>query len=101
MDHPVEKLDPLLRNLLALGLVEETPEGTWVLRDEVARRLGTLAELSARPSRSSVPVVYFDHRCSTCHRFGATRRFGERYLCDGCGRREGGAGGGVGATGVA
>lgn len=83
-EHPIERFDPLLRNMLAWHLVEETAEGTWALRPDVARRLNHLVELSRRNDASE--VVYFGHTCAACHTSVMTRLRDGRYLCDPCRR---------------
>lgn len=83
-EHPIERFDPLLRNMLAWELVDEGPDGTWVLRPEVARRLTRLDQLSRRDDASE--IVYFGHACAGCHASGMTRLRAGRYLCDDCRR---------------
>lgn len=81
VDHPVEQFDPLLRNLLAWRLVEETSDG-WCLRKDVAERVGKLASTSHRSTASE--RVYFGHACARCHSSGLTRLQDGQYLCDPC-----------------
>ena len=83
-DHPIEQFDPLLRNMLAWDLVEETEDGRWALRPNVAERLASLA----RYAKGSEPseVVYFGHPCARCKSNGLTRLRDGQYLCDGCRR---------------
>ncbi len=83
-EHPIERFDPLLRNMLAWHLVEESPEGVWALRPEVARRLNHLVQVSRRDDSSE--IVYFGHACAGCHTSGMTRLREGRYLCDACRR---------------
>jgi len=80
-EHPIERFDPLLRNMLAWNLVEET-EGGWVLRPEVADRLNGLARYTRRDQPSE--VVYFGHICAGCKSNGLTRLRDGSYLCDEC-----------------
>jgi len=82
--HPIERFDPLLRNLLAWGLVEEAEDGSWSMRQDASARLTQLGQLTRRDAPSE--VVYFGHACAICRSNGLTRRIGERYLCDGCRR---------------
>jgi ribosomal protein L37AE/L43A len=82
-DHPVERFDPLLRNMLAWNLVDET-EGGWELRPEVAERLSRLAGYTRRDGPSA--VVYFGHICAGCKSNGLTRFRDGQYLCDDCRR---------------
>jgi ribosomal protein L37AE/L43A len=83
-EHPVERFDSLLRDLLAWHLVEESPTEGWALRPDVAQRLQSLARLSRREDPSD--VVYFSHTCSGCHSRGLTRLRDGHYLCDACQR---------------
>jgi hypothetical protein len=83
-DHPIERFDPLLRNLLGWGLVEEGGDGKWVLKTEASERLGSLARLARRPETSA--VVYFGHFCAQCHASKPTRLLEGRFLCDACRR---------------
>jgi ribosomal protein L37AE/L43A len=80
--HPIERFDPLLRNMLAWNLVEETEAGGWALRPEVADRLGGLAKY-AKGSQPS-EIVYFGHVCAGCKSNGLTRLREGQYLCDDC-----------------
>lgn len=81
-EHPIERFDPLLRNMLAWRLVHEEPDGTWSLPPDVCERLTSLAELTRRPESSA--VVYFGHVCAECRTSGATRRYEGRFVCDAC-----------------
>lgn len=82
--HPIERFDPLLRNLLAWCLVDQDDDGRWSLRPEVGQRLTQLTELTRHDAPSE--VVYFGHACATCRANGLTRLRDGRYLCDGCRR---------------
>lgn len=83
--HPIERFDPLLRNMLAWSLVEETDGGGgWQLRPEVAERLTGLAKYTRRNEPSE--VVYFGHICAGCKSNGLTRLKDGEYLCDDCRR---------------
>jgi ribosomal protein L37AE/L43A len=83
-EHRVEQFDPLLRNMLSWDLVQETDDGRWVLRPDVAERLGTLARYARRTEPSE--VVYFGHPCARCKSNGMTRLRDGTYLCDECRR---------------
>lgn len=79
--HPAERFDPLLRNLLEFGLVDEA-DGVWTLHPEVAQRLSELAS-TRRPGVT--PMVRFNHHCDGCRTEGTTWRYaGNRYLCAQC-----------------
>lgn len=81
-EHPIERFDPLLRNMLAWNLVEQTDGGDWALRPEVAARLDGLARYARADQPSE--VVYFGHVCAGCRSNGLTRLVDDRYLCDDC-----------------
>ena len=83
-EHPIERFDPLLRNLLAWDLVEEKDGGRWELRPEVVQRLAGLASYTKRDKPSE--VVYFGHICARCKSNGLTRLRDGVYLCDECRR---------------
>ena len=85
-DHPIEQFDPLLRNMLAWDLVQETDDGRWALRPDVAERLSALTRYTKRSEPSE--VVYFGHTCAGCKSNGLTRLRDGTYLCDECRRAE-------------
>lgn len=79
--HPPSRHGPLLRDLLTFGLVRQSPEGTWVVHPDVARRLSEL--VSAHPL-DVIPLVRFGGACDECRTNAPTRRDGDRYLCESC-----------------
>ncbi len=81
-EHPIERFDPLLRNMLAWNLVEQTEGGGWALRPEVAARLNGLARYAKADQPTE--VVYFGHVCAGCKSNGLTRLRDGQYLCDDC-----------------
>lgn len=83
-EHPIDRFDPLLRDMLAWRLVEETPDGEWALRPHVAQRVAHLAGLSSREGPTE--VVYVGRTCAECRSSGLTRLRDGRYLCDPCRR---------------
>jgi len=77
------QLDPVLRELVAFGLVEKHIEGdqaTWVLSDAAQHRLCLLD----RPAPDAASMFFVGHRCDRCREHAVTRRVGERYLCASC-----------------
>ncbi len=82
--HPIERFDPLLRNMLAWDLVHETDPGRWELRPDVAERLTGLTKYTKRDEPTE--VVYFGHTCVGCKSQGLTRFRDGQYLCDDCRR---------------
>lgn len=83
-EHPIERFDPLLRNLLSWGLVERNADGGWCLRPETHERLDLLAHVTGNDVVSE--VVYFGHNCAGCRTSGMTRLRDGVYLCDPCRR---------------
>ncbi|MGH8982004.1 MAG: hypothetical protein ACRDWE_13475 [Acidimicrobiales bacterium] len=83
-EHPVEKFDPLFRNLLSWRLVEPSPDGGWVLHPEVEERLTQLSHV--RRGSDASEVVYFGHACVVCRACGLTRLRDGQYICDSCRR---------------
>lgn len=91
--YRIQNFDPLLRDLVAWGLVvrsENEGESSWQLVDVVQRRLSEL-------TRNHGPIgldqlVYLDHKCADCGARGLTRLVDDVYLCAVCfDRRAGGA----------
>lgn len=83
-DHPLaHQLDPVLRELMAFGLVEKSvdgPEIRWNLTRAAQQRLSALE----RPVPDSASMYFVGHRCDRCREHAITRRVGERYLCARC-----------------
>lgn len=84
--HPIERFDPLLRELARFGLVVRDETGSelpWALSTEAQARL---RELLVRHDQRVVPekLVYLNHLCADCHKRGLTRLRDDRYLCDAC-----------------
>ena len=77
----LDRLGPLLRELIAWDLVYETESGGFLLREDVQRRL---AEASARHARSATPEVYVGRTCQRCGATGVTRIVGGVRLCTPC-----------------
>lgn len=83
--YRIQNFDPLLRDLMAWGLVVRTEtdgETHWALVDVVQRRLSEL-------TRDHGPVgvdrlVYLDHKCGECGTRGLTRLVEGAYLCSSC-----------------
>lgn len=80
-NYRVERLDPVLRELIAHGLVTRS-EGSWQLADALQRRLEEVAP-SVRPVDLE-KVVYLDHHCARCLERKLTRMYEGQYVCDGC-----------------
>ena len=87
---PVDAFNPLLRSLLAWGLVErrQTPEGvSWALIEEAQRRLDSLVPPERR---SATSLAYLDHWCARCRQQKLTHLIEGRFLCEECERAESG-----------
>lgn len=86
---PIEKFDPLLRDLVSWGLVVRSgadADTPWRLAGEVQDRLDELDQ--QRPgSVSPDRLVYLDHRCADCRARGVTRLVAGVYLCPTCTER--------------
>ncbi len=83
--YPIERFDPLLRDLVGWGLVErrETKtRTTWQLVPDAQRRLDELA--SPAPGPATGADFYFGRLCANCHQRALTRLHGDSYMCDKC-----------------
>jgi hypothetical protein len=79
---PAERLVPVLRELLAAGMVRRTgPDRAWELTEEARRQLDQLDRVSPDPSKVE---LYFGLRCSVCGEDTVTRRRDGRQLCNRC-----------------
>jgi hypothetical protein len=79
--YSIGNFDPLLRDLVAWGLVTRS-ENSWELVEAAQTRLDEVAH-RARPV-SVENFVYLDHRCVRCQERRPTRLREEGYLCDPC-----------------
>ena len=83
MKYPIQRFDPLFRNLVTWDLVTKgTRPRSWRLTEVAQRRLDELAG-SSSPVRTE-QMVYFNHRCADCHLPVRTRVYEGLYLCDSC-----------------
>jgi len=83
--YPIENFDPLLRDLVAWGLVipsEMKTKTTWRLTDAAQQRLNQIVR--HRGPLSADHMVYLDRLCADCHFRGRTRLYEGLYLCDAC-----------------
>jgi hypothetical protein len=76
----LDRLNPLIHDLLAWDLVYEDELGTFQLRPEVQRRL---AETAAKAPRFAADV-YVGRHCERCGVVGITRLTEGMRLCDPC-----------------
>jgi ribosomal protein L37AE/L43A len=83
--YPIETFDPLLRDLVAWGLVDRQDGDTgeaWKLVPAAQRRLDELLSPTRLPGAGA--DVYLDRRCADCQHRGLTRLHEEIYVCDSC-----------------
>jgi len=83
VDDPKRQLDrlvPLLHELVAWDLVRRADDGTFVLRDDVQERLAVLS--AERPNRSA--QVYIGRKCERCERVALTRMVEGTRICSTC-----------------
>jgi hypothetical protein len=83
--YSIRNFDPLLRDLLAWGLVKRS-EDSWELVEAAQSRLDEVAHI-ARPV-SVESFVYLDHRCAQCQERTPTRLRDGQYVCDVCFQRQ-------------
>jgi hypothetical protein len=79
----VHQLDPLLRELIAFGLVERAPgdgEPRWELTDAAQHRLTALH----KPAPASGSMFFVGHRCDRCRDHTVTRLVDGAHLCARC-----------------
>jgi len=85
VDDPKRQLDrlaPLLHELVAWDLVHRADDGTFVLRGDVQERLAQLS--TVRPARSA--QVYIGRKCERCERVTLTRMVEGSRICSSCSR---------------
>lgn len=80
---PIKTFDPLLRDLVAWGLVEraEKPTPSWCLTEAAEQRLTELVRTTGPVDAER--LIHFQ-RCVLCRKYGATRLRQGNYLCDSC-----------------
>jgi len=85
VDDPKRRLDrlvPLLHEMVAWGLVRLDDQGTFVLEADVQERLARLT--TQRPQRTA--QVYVGRRCQVCGEVRLTRMVDGVRQCAACGR---------------
>jgi ribosomal protein L37AE/L43A len=86
VDDPKRQLDrlvPLLHELVSWDLVRRAEDGSFVLRDDVQARLAILT--AERPTRSA--QVYVGRKCEHCERVALTRMVDGERICSTCSRK--------------
>jgi hypothetical protein len=84
-DYPIHKFDPLLRDLVAWGLVTRVDKGgrwSWRLTEAAEGRLDEI--IPAVDARSLEHLVHLDQLCADCGLRLRTRLRDGAYLCDSC-----------------
>jgi ribosomal protein L37AE/L43A len=76
----LDRLAPLLHELLAWDLVRQTESGSFVIPDEVQERLSHLTSLQA----GSIAQVYVGRKCGHCGSIRVTRMVEGVRLCSTC-----------------
>ncbi len=76
----LDALAPLIHQLITWEIVSQTESGTFVLQDDVQRRL---QELSASQAHSTA-AVYVGRMCQRCGVVGVTRLVDGELLCASC-----------------
>ena len=85
VDDPRRHLDrlvPLLHELITWDLVHQAADGSFVLREDVQLRLAALT--ADRPVRSA--QVYVGRKCQHCDRVTLTRMVDGMRICSACAR---------------
>jgi ribosomal protein L37AE/L43A len=78
----LDQLAPLIHEILAWELVYRDASGTFVLHDDVQRRLSEVTAL--RPQ--SIAQVYVGRQCERCGVVGVTRLIDGARICASCSR---------------
>ncbi len=76
----LDRLAPLLHELLAWDLVRQTESGTFVIPDEVQERLSHLTSLQS----GTIAQVYVGRKCGRCGSIRVTRMVDGVRLCSTC-----------------
>jgi hypothetical protein len=83
IDDPKRRLDrlvPLLHEMMAWDLVQRAEDGTFILCEDVQERLAILS--SVKPARSA--QVYVGSKCERCERVTLTRMVDGSRICSSC-----------------
>jgi hypothetical protein len=76
----LDRLAPLLHELLAWDLVRQTESGSFVIPDEVQERLSHLTSLQS----GTIAQVYVGRKCGRCGSIRVTRMVDGVRLCSTC-----------------
>lgn len=76
----LERVGPMIHELIALDLVSRSEAGTFVLREDVQERL---SQVWTQRSQST-PQVFIGRPCDRCHVVGVTRLVDESRICADC-----------------
>jgi hypothetical protein len=83
VDDPKRRLDrlvPLLHEMMAWDLVHRAEDGSFILCEDVQERLAALS--SVKPARSA--QVYIGRKCERCERVTLTRMVDGSRICSSC-----------------
>lgn len=76
----LDRLAPLMHQLLAWDLIYLSEAGVFLLRDDVQQRLKEMTALPAPPTAQ----VYLGRKCESCGSVGVTRLVGGSRICERC-----------------
>jgi hypothetical protein len=76
----LDRLSPLIHQLLAWDLIYQSETGTYLLRDDVQQRLQAMVPASAPPTAE----VYLGRKCQSCGSVRATRLVDGSRVCELC-----------------
>jgi hypothetical protein len=76
----LDRLSPLIHQLLAWDLIYRSEDGTYLLRDDVQQRLVAMEPTAATPTAE----VYLGRRCQSCGSVRATRLVDGARVCEPC-----------------
>jgi hypothetical protein len=77
----LDRMGPLLRDMVAFGIVVRDEHGVFVLHEEVQRRL---AASSSRLNHPATAAVFVGRSCQRCGASGVTRLVEGARLCAAC-----------------
>lgn len=78
----LDRLAPLIHELIAWDLVHRSESGDYVLQDDVQTRLRELSALRPQPTAQ----VYIGRLCQRCGVVGVTRLVDNTHVCASCNR---------------
>ena len=76
----LDRLSPLIHQLLAWDLIYRSESGAYLLRDDVQERLQAMVPATASPTAE----VYLGRKCESCGLIRATRLVDGSRVCELC-----------------